>query len=102
MKIVAYILTMPNVGSWNGKWTGEGDVHAVVRKYTNTEAPKEGHHYYSFGDGWGANVQVKYVDAKEAHALQKASKGFCGYDWMIQEIFTLGRIMTREERHGHK
>lgn len=32
MKYIAYILSMPSKGSWDGKWTGEKNVYARVRK----------------------------------------------------------------------
>ena len=31
--LIAYFLSMPNCGSWNGKWTGAGRKYVKVRKY---------------------------------------------------------------------
>ena len=28
---LAFVLTMPNIGSWNGKWSGEGNFYAITR-----------------------------------------------------------------------
>jgi hypothetical protein len=53
---------------------------------------------YDFGDGWAASVSARFVTAEEARALRKRSMGFCGYDWMVAEILTEGRILTLDER----
>jgi hypothetical protein len=95
--MVAYVLTMPNNSSWNGKWSGDGACYARVRTYRR-DAPAEGSHYYNFGDGWGASVEVSHPDRSEAAQLRRRSKGFCGYEWMIDEIEKLGRIRTLDER----
>jgi len=104
--LMAFILTMPNVGSWNGKWTGESNLYARVFNFTNrygtSKAAKdkahsilaEGNYHYNFGDGWSANVEVKAVSASEATKIRKESKGFCGYDWMIDSILQDGNIHT--------
>jgi hypothetical protein len=102
--ILSYKLSMPNVGSWNGRWTGESNQYYVVRKYDNKKAlsilnNKESNSwYYNFGDGWGAGVRAEIVDSKEAAKRRKVSKGFAGYEWMIDEIETHGEILTREKR----
>ena len=52
-------------------------------------------HYYNFGDGWGANVSVRIVEgAKSRNQAIKGSKGFCGYDWMIDSILKHGKIIA--------
>lgn len=103
--IIAYTLSMPNVGSWNGKYTGDGGTYIIIRRYSiarNKEVLErvlhEKSHYYNFNDGWGALVCIATVDAKTARQLKKKSMGFRGYDWMIPEIETYGRILTYEER----
>ena len=100
--LIAYKLSMPNNNSWNGRWTGAGKCYARVENVRSEKAARKllekPYHYYSFGDGWGACVTVRKVDAKEARRLRKNSEGFCGYDWMIEEIKTFGRIRTLEER----
>lgn len=37
--MIAFILTMPNIGSWNGRWSGENDLHAIVK--TERSVPKD-------------------------------------------------------------
>lgn len=92
-----FILTMPNVGSWNGKWTGEDRVYARERNAKQYPNCKEDNYYYSFGDGWGANVEVRKVTVVEANKYIKKSVGFCGYDWMINSILLYGQILNSNE-----
>lgn len=106
---ISFQLTMPNVGSWNGKWTGADKKYYVIRSYRGHEANKilgkffqEGQKTvfrYDFGDGWIAAVTMEVVDTKEGNKRQKASAGFCGYEWMIDEILKHGRILTKQERY---
>ena len=100
--MLCFELSMPNVGSWNGKWTGSGKSYFRIRKVSTTkEKELDGKSfYYNFGDGWGANVLVKKIDAKEATRRRRISAGFCGYDWMIDEIIEYGRILTLRERES--
>ena len=102
---LAFILSMPNVASWNGKWSGSDSLHAVVRKVSDAKKHQAKYgtligksFYYNFGDGWGASVDVKSVTSQEVRQIRKSSKGFCGYEWMIDEILDHGRIMTLAER----
>ena len=52
---------MPNIGSWNGRWTGEARCYTRIRKFGRRKAAKEaaakilaeGSYYDNFGDGWG-------------------------------------------------
>jgi hypothetical protein len=60
-----------------------------------------GNHYYNFGDGWGANVEVKEVTGDEKRKLVKQSAGFCGYDWMIDSLRWYGKIMNDNQRRAH-
>lgn len=98
---LAFILSMPGCGSWNGRWSGEGKKYAKVETFPRTkkaamkaaEIVKTGYYRYSFGDGWAAGVTVKQVDAAEARQLRAASQGFCGYDWMVASIIREGKIV---------
>ena len=95
--VVAFVLSMPNIGSWNGKWTGEDSLYARVRNIPKEKVDsllKKAKFYYDFGDGWGASVAVKAVSASEATKIRKKSKGFYGYDWMIESILQDGNIHT--------
>lgn len=105
--LIKFELTMPNVGSWNGKWTGESNLYAKIinwdKHYGVSKTSKEkvkkildiGEFYYSFGDGWGANVSVLKIDNKDAIKIRKTSRGFCGYDWMIDSILKYGEIKKK-------
>lgn len=97
---IQFTLTMPNRGSWNGRWSGESTLYAVVKGFSNSKAGREnaarvlskGSYYYSWGDGWGANVTVKDIDGRETARVRRTSKGFCGYEWMIESIIKHGKI----------
>jgi hypothetical protein len=96
--IIAFELTMPSAGSWNGKWTGEKDLHVKCKTLEKTKAEKilgnssEKHFSYRWDDGWCANIRVRKVFAAEKKSLEKRSTGFCGYDWMINSIIEHGDI----------
>ncbi len=95
---------MPNVNSWNGKWTGEGKKYWIVKSFsdkvykTDIEKLFDGNlynnFYYNFGDGWGANVKMEIINSKIAQYRRKHTKGFCGYDWMVDSIIKRGEITT--------
>lgn len=92
--MIAFVLTMPNRGSWNGRWSGENNMHVIVkleRNVPNKEIIGKSF-YYRWNDGWTACVSVKKVDSKEGNALRKNSKGFCGYNWMVDSLISKGCI----------
>jgi len=108
MKLISFQLTMPNKGSWNGKWSGENQKYYVVynmsdKFFKSREYLKElldkGHDnwYYSWGDGWGANVKAEIINSAEAKKRRKISKGFCGYNWMVDSIISHGAIYASHE-----
>lgn len=102
MKIFAFKLTMPNTASWDGRWSGESDLHVKFRTLTDKQIEEsgiiEGDHYYDFGDGWGANVNVSVVSSKTKQDLIKISRGFAGYEWMIGSIIKHGAIISPSEQ----
>ena len=99
MRTLAFELTMPRNNSANGRWSGDSKRHIrIVRVGATCTLKDVGSFYYDFGDGWGANVSVTEVHGQEIRKLRKVSDGFCGYDWMIDEIRFEGRIKTLEER----
>lgn len=89
-----FTLGMPNRGSWNGGWSGEGKNYYIIRQVT--EAQKKviesagARYYHNFGDGWGASISVTFCNGyKERNAAQRAlgkSAGFCMYEWMVSNI----------------
>lgn len=103
---ICFTLTMPNRGSWNGRWSGEGNLYAVIKKFRKTKENQErvaallaqGGWYYRWSDGWGASIEVKEVDSAKARQIRKASRGFCGYEWMIDSILEHGKIYAGHEK----
>ena len=123
MKTLSFELTMPNVGSWNGKWSGADRRYYIIKSVNNKIADKlmegakqvpiyEGifvrtqigysplrkNYYYNFGDGWGANIRVELIDSAEARKRRKKSSGFCGYGWMVHSIMMYDEILTESQR----
>lgn len=99
--LLSFELSMPNVGSWNGKWTGEGRPYIAVDCLLKNDAEKaraildKGYFYYNFGDGWSAGITVKEIpNRKTAAKMRKISAGFCGYDWMVRSIIKDMEIHT--------
>lgn len=108
MRIVSFELTMPNVGSWNGKWTGADKKYFFIEKISDRDLSSKEHFkklleygrdswYYNFGDGWGANVKVEIIDGTEYRKRKKISSGFAGYEWMIDSIKRYGEILNSAE-----
>lgn len=102
---ICFELSMPNRGSWNGGWSGEKDLFAKVVTFSNSKAGKAKaeeilsgiSYYHRWDDGWGASVSVREVNSVEARQIKKKSKGFCGYDWMIDNIRSHGSCYEKEK-----
>jgi len=98
--MLLFELTMPNVGSWNGKWTGEKNVYAVKSSLSKKQVTallgdkEQESWYYNFGDGWGVNISCRIVTSAEATRVMKRSSGFCGYEWMVTSIIKYGEILN--------
>lgn len=100
---LGFFLTMPKNNSWNGKWSGEGQVYAILENVGRsklsieaaTKIASSGPYYYSFGDGWTAKVEARLVtERKELERIRKLNKGFCGYNWMVNSILDTRTIKT--------
>jgi hypothetical protein len=91
---LAFLLSMPGNNSCNGRWSGDGQCYAAIRSVSKKQRDRITKQYYSynFGDGWCAAVEVKEVDGPECRLLRKRSKGFRGYEWMIDSIISDGAI----------
>lgn len=91
--MIVFELTMPHVGSWNGKWTGADKTYVrTMREQTVPKALWDKDFYYRWDDGWEACVSVRRMPVNEARKLERRSDGFRGYDWMIRSIVTKGCI----------
>jgi hypothetical protein len=95
--ILAFELSMPKSGAWNGRWSGEGRVFAKTRTTRSQEVVDKtvGSYTYVWSDGWVARVTARVVTASEAAKLRRQSLGFMGYDWMIDDIMKYGEIRQR-------
>jgi hypothetical protein len=93
--ILAFKLSMPGCGSWDGKWSGEGRLYVIIRHVLKNEHPEniiqKSPYRHGWNDGWAARIEVESVDAKEAAKLRRRSAGFCGYDWMVNNIINYGQ-----------
>ncbi len=96
---VAFILSMPGRNTWNGKWSGDDLLQAIVKEFDdNDKMPFALQPYeYDFKDGWRARIDVRVVDPVEAAELERKSKGFWGYDWMVDSIIHHGDIYGPEK-----
>jgi len=104
---------MPRVNTWNGRWSGQDRLYAIVKNLGKSQKQKargqaiiDNQPYsYDFGDGWSARVKVREIDVAEARKVRRASEGFYGYDWMVGSILGYGKIQTAAQReaegYGH-
>ena len=91
--MIAFELTMPNVGSWNGIWSGAN--RRYIKTFPERKVPKElwgKSFYYRWDDGWGASISVEKISCAEAKKLERISSGFLSYGWMIESIIKNGEI----------
>ena len=98
--MIVFKLTMPRNNSWNGKWSGDGDVHIIAkpdRCVPNDRIGKS--YYYDFGDGWCACIDVIKMNANssEYRQMTRKNRGFCGYEWMVESIIKNNEIRTRDK-----
>ena len=93
MRLIAE-LSMPNVGSWNGQWSGQGKTYTKSLDVSPKKAEELiGYYYHSFGDGWGAGVEIRKPKKRE-----RATNQFCGYEWMIASIRNYGEILDTAQK----
>ncbi len=104
--IIVFTLTMPGRNTWNGRWSGQGHIYAIVKNMGKSQksarrcqALMDGSPYgYDFGDGWRAKISVHEETVAESRKTRRASQGFCGYDWMVDSLLTYGNIKTPAQR----
>ncbi len=95
--IIQFTLSMPNVGSWDRKWTGSSKLYAIVRSFNKKKAEQileKPSYSYNFGDGWRAGVSAEQIDSKLAAKVRRKSQGFCGYNWMVDSIVSNLKIVV--------
>ncbi len=103
--ILCFQLSMPGVASWNGKWSGEGNLYARVVTLQTKKSKEIGNkildgspYSYRWSDGWAASVSVSEVTSAEARKIRKNTAGFSGYDWMIESIKRDQKILSDTDR----
>ena len=103
--LICYELAIPRVNTWNGRWSGEGNLYARVRSYGKPEGERilsKSQYGYRWDDGWAARVSVRRVTAQEAKRIRRKSKGFLNYDWMIDSIERFGKIEPPSAQKGDR
>lgn len=106
MSNLIFKLSMPGRSSWNGRWSGEENIYAIVKPIGRSAAAQQKadaliskrYFSHSWSDGWRASIEVTEADSAEVRRIRKHSKGFCGYDWMVENILDHGD--TREKKDG--
>jgi hypothetical protein len=101
VKKVEFRLAMPGRSSADGSWSGSGRNYTLVRTMSDrrcaalfeNQATRRWSHF--FGDGWVASVNARIVPSGEKLAR---SDGFCGYDWMVDDIMATGTISEGSSR----
>lgn len=89
MRTISFELTMPNVGSWNGKWTGAENKYYVIEKISDRYLNSKEYFktllergwdswYYNFGDGWGQMSGLKSLMPPKPKKERKCQKGLLG------------------------
>lgn len=103
--ILCFTLSMPSNNSWDGRWSGKANLYARTVNFGRSpqandrarEILDKGYYSYNFRDGWRAGITVTEVDAKQAKNVARKTKGFCGYDWMIESIRKHNEIKVEEK-----
>lgn len=106
---LSFTLSMPGRSSWNGRWSGEEKLYAIVKTFTGKKGQQKAEEilkqqYYSYGwsDGWRAGIKVEQVDPARARKIRSKSQGFCGYSWMVDSIIRHGAIYADESEMSQK
>lgn len=101
---ICFTLSMPSNNSWNGKWSGDEKLFAIIHNVGRSKKAKDqakeiiskGNYSYNFGDGWCARICAKFVNSEQAKKIKRKSQGFCGYDWMVDSILTHNKIIANK------
>ena len=99
---LCFELSMPTSASWNNRWSGENDFYALLKSTGSKEEMEKfkelsgGCWTYRWDDGWSACITARIVNSKEWKKISRKSKGFCGYEWMVESILKHGEIILEE------
>jgi hypothetical protein len=97
--VIWFVLRMRNTPTWNGRWSGEGELYAKRVRVSGDKAEqllKKGSFYWCWSDGWSCSVDVVKPDSHSARRMTKNNRGFMGYDWMVDSILRYGRILDTD------
>ncbi len=100
MGLILFTLTMPNKGSWDGKWSGEGKFYGIIKNICKEDMLRileTKSYHYRWDDGWSVSIYAEKIDGKERNKYEKKSEGFCGYEWMIDSIIKNNKIIIEVE-----
>ena len=90
--MILFILSMPVVVSWDGKWSGDDKRYYMTRvldyPYEENLIGKKFRH--KFADGSVAEVSCISVHVDIGEYLMTLSDGFYAYEWMITNIIQNG------------
>lgn len=99
---IVFRLSMPSRGSWNGDWSGASKNYLIVKTLTDKQVvallgdKSDGSWWHAWTDGWAARVDARITRSGER--LSK-SDGFCGYDWMVNNILDHGDTQDRKKEN---
>jgi hypothetical protein len=93
MRIIAE-LNMRTCGSWNGKWSGEGDKYTKVFSLREKDKKYIGDYNYRWDDGWSLSITIR-----EANPRERVTNRFSGYEWMIKSIKKYDGIYANEQEY---
>ncbi len=90
---LAFVLSMPGNNSWNGRWSGDGKLFAIIKTFTGKKREAKARELiekrsfgYDFGDGWYARVDVRELKPGESRQIRKNSKGFWSFPYLCQHL----------------
>lgn len=78
--------------SMDRRWSGSDRNYSIVRTMQRADAEALAPAYFHrWDDGWAARITVSIV---APGARLAKSDGFCGYDWMVDNIVRYGSPYT--------
>ena len=100
MKYLLFKLrTSAITGNNSSKWSGYDKEFGTIRKLSDKDYEKflkisDGKTYWShrFPDGWFISFSLQLLSREDATKIKKNLEGVCGYDGVVDEILSIGKI----------